>query len=513
MRVLGRVRISRATDESTSVERQREIIEAWAKANEHQIVGWAEDLDISGGIDPFDTPALGDWLTNRADQFDICAAWKLDRLGRDSIRLNKLFGWAIDNGKTIVSCTEGIDLSTPVGRLIANVIAFLAEGERELIRERTKASQKKLREVGRWRGGKPIYGYEAVERADGAGWELQPDPHTSKVLQQIIDKVLSGQSTQSIATELTEAAEPAPADHLRIRAGKPIKGSKWSNTGIRTLLRSKTLLGHSTHEGQTVRDANGDPVLIGPPLVTQDQFDKVQAFLDGTANKITNRSAKASPLLGVLLCGAVLHEPGCTSGPLALCGCPPCGRLMHLRQNHSKARGKTYRYYQCLGGGNAGGGGGTKDHETNIITAEDAEEWLEEHFLTKLGDEPEQLKVFVPAEDHTAQLADAVRAADELTALLGTLTSETMKTLTLSQLDALDKRITKLEKLPSREASWRYENAPHTYRDEWEKLDTEGRRQMLLRSEIKLHIYRHPGTNGLRSVLYTPENLRELLAR
>ena len=35
--------------------------------------------------------------------------------------------------------TESIDLGTPVGRLIANVLAFLAEGELEAIRGRTKA--------------------------------------------------------------------------------------------------------------------------------------------------------------------------------------------------------------------------------------------------------------------------------------------------------------------------------------------------------------------------------------
>src|SRR6202012_4830091 len=156
-------------------ERQREIITSWAAANDHQIVGWAEDLDVSGSVDPFDTPALGAWLNERSHEFDVVCAWKLDRMGRDAIRLNKLFGWCLDNGKTVVSATEGIDLSTPVGRLIANVIAFLAEGELEAIRERTKASQKKLREQGRWGGGKPLYGYRAAEREDGAGWEMVPD--------------------------------------------------------------------------------------------------------------------------------------------------------------------------------------------------------------------------------------------------------------------------------------------------------------------------------------------------
>lgn len=58
MRVLGRTRISRSTLESTSIERQREIITSWAETNDHEIVGWAEDVDVSGAVDPFEAPAL-----------------------------------------------------------------------------------------------------------------------------------------------------------------------------------------------------------------------------------------------------------------------------------------------------------------------------------------------------------------------------------------------------------------------------------------------------------------------
>jgi DNA invertase Pin-like site-specific DNA recombinase len=146
-RVLGRLRLSVAADESTSIERQREAVEAWAKANDHTVVGWAEDNDVSGSVDPFDTPAFGDWLSNRVPEFDVIATWKLDRLSRSSIKMNKLFGWCIDHDKTVVSTSESIDLGTPVGRLIANVIAFLAEGELEAMRDRQLSSRRKLREA------------------------------------------------------------------------------------------------------------------------------------------------------------------------------------------------------------------------------------------------------------------------------------------------------------------------------------------------------------------------------
>ena len=110
MRVLGRLRLSRSTEESTSIERQREVIAQWANANGHTVVGWAQDIDVSGSVDPFDTPALGPWLNDRAPEFDIVACWKLDRLGRNAIQLSKLFVWDQAHDKIIVSCSESIDL-------------------------------------------------------------------------------------------------------------------------------------------------------------------------------------------------------------------------------------------------------------------------------------------------------------------------------------------------------------------------------------------------------------------
>ncbi|KUI26552.1 hypothetical protein AU196_02770 [Mycobacterium sp. IS-1742] len=483
MRVLGRVRLSRASEESTSVERQRELVENWATANGHQIVGWAEDLDVSGSIDPFDTPALGQWLTERrSHDWDILVAWKLDRLGRDAIRLNKLFLWAQEHGKTVASCSEGIDLSTPVGRLIANVIAFLAEGEREAISERTLASQRKLRETGRWGGGKTFYGYKAAEREGSAGWELVPDEHAASVLQSIIDKVLDGQSTESIARELNESGELSPSDYLRQRAGKPVRGTKWSNAHIRQQLRSKTLLGYATHNGATVRDAEGRPVLKAPPLISQDKFAQLQGVLESRSFKVTNRSVNASPLLGVARCGVVLHKPDCEYADglwtPPRCDCQPCGKPMHSRQ-HRRA-GKVYRYYQCNGGAD----GHPKTHAANIVKAEELEEACRDTFLRDHGHEKVKELVHIPAEDHQAELEEAKRAAEEIVPMLSKAASTTMQRLYQGQLEALDRRIAELEGLPESAARWEWRERPETYTEVWENADAEGQRQLLLKRKV-----------------------------
>lgn len=480
MRVLGRVRLSRSSEESTSIERQREIIEAWAKANDHTVVGWAEDPNTSGSVDPFDTAGLGPWLSEpKFNDWDILCAWKLDRLARRTVPLHRLFGLCQDHKKTLVCVADNIDLSTWVGRLVASVIAGVAEGELEAIRERTRGSQKKLRELGRWSGGRPLYGFKAQERADKAGWELVKDEHASGVLVGIIDKVLDGQSTESITRELNDSGELSPSDYLRQRSGKAVRGSQWSNSGIRQMLRSETLVGYSTHKGKTVRDGDGLPVLIGPELITREKFDRLQAALDARGFKVTNRSAKASPLLGVAYCGW-------------------CGRLMHLRQHHNKRRGKTYRYYQCIGGG----GKRTPEHEPNIVKADELERLIEERFLDEYGHENVKEQVLIPATDHRVELDENIRAAEEIAPLLGSATSETMRKLYQGQLEAIDQRIARLEKLPVTEAELRWQESDETYADAWEAANAEEQRQLLLKRRVSVAVSAPPKGQPATGVVY-----------
>ena len=111
--------------------------------NDHTVVGWASRyLDISGSVDPFETPGFRGLAQQQSTEFEAIACWKLDRLSRNTINLNKLFGWCLEHDKTVVSCSESIDLSTPSwSSLLANVIGFLTEGELESIRDRARSSE------------------------------------------------------------------------------------------------------------------------------------------------------------------------------------------------------------------------------------------------------------------------------------------------------------------------------------------------------------------------------------
>lgn len=81
--------------------------------------------------------------------------WKLDRLGRSMRHLVVLVEELRQRSVNFQSLTDSIDTSTPMGRFFFHVMGALAEMERELIVERTRAGLKTAREQGRIGGRRP----------------------------------------------------------------------------------------------------------------------------------------------------------------------------------------------------------------------------------------------------------------------------------------------------------------------------------------------------------------------
>ena len=87
---------------------------------------------------------------------DTLVVWKLDRLGRSVKQLVDLVSGFEEQGITFVSLTDSIDTSTPAGRFFFHVMASLAEMERELTVERTRAGLETARLKGRVGGRKRL---------------------------------------------------------------------------------------------------------------------------------------------------------------------------------------------------------------------------------------------------------------------------------------------------------------------------------------------------------------------
>jgi DNA invertase Pin-like site-specific DNA recombinase len=105
---------------------------------------------LSGARD--DRPGLARAI-GMLDAGDVLVVWKLDRLGRSLPHLVSVVGDLQARGIEFRSLQESIDTTTPGGRLVFHVFAALAQFERELVRERTKAGLQAARARGR-RGGR-----------------------------------------------------------------------------------------------------------------------------------------------------------------------------------------------------------------------------------------------------------------------------------------------------------------------------------------------------------------------
>ena len=100
-----------------------------------------------------------------AREGDTLVIWKLDRLGRSLRDLIEIVNRLEKSGVSFVCITQNIDTRTPSGKLFFHIFGALAEYERELIRERTKAGLTAARARGRKGGRKPAMNEEQIEQA------------------------------------------------------------------------------------------------------------------------------------------------------------------------------------------------------------------------------------------------------------------------------------------------------------------------------------------------------------
>lgn len=96
---------------------------------------------------------------------DTLVVWRLDRLGRSLSHLIALMDSFKEKGITFVSVTESIDTSTPTGELVFHLFASIAQFERAIISERTKAGLNAARARGRRGGRKPSMSPDAAKKA------------------------------------------------------------------------------------------------------------------------------------------------------------------------------------------------------------------------------------------------------------------------------------------------------------------------------------------------------------
>ena len=137
-----------------------------------QIVGEYTDVGVSGSKDS--RPELNRLMADaKQRRFDAVCVWKLDRFGRSLRHLVNALADLESLGVCFISIKDNLDLSTPSGRLMFQIIGAMAEFERALIQERVRAGIRNARAKGQ-RIGRPRVAVDAARiaalRASGLSW-------------------------------------------------------------------------------------------------------------------------------------------------------------------------------------------------------------------------------------------------------------------------------------------------------------------------------------------------------
>lgn len=145
---------ARVSTDSQTVENQLQELHAVAARQGWVVVAVHTDEGISGAKGRDQRPGFDNLLkgVTRRD-FDMIAAWSVDRLGRSLPHLVGFLGDIQAKGVDLYLHQQGLDTSTPSGRAMFGMLGVFAEFERAMIRERIMAG---LRRTTKKSGRKPM---------------------------------------------------------------------------------------------------------------------------------------------------------------------------------------------------------------------------------------------------------------------------------------------------------------------------------------------------------------------
>jgi DNA invertase Pin-like site-specific DNA recombinase len=496
LRAVVAARLSLATDESVSIERQTATGEAYCAAKGWPVVGHVADSDVSATkTTPFERPSLRSWI-DRADEWDVLVFWKLDRMIRRPSDLADMIRWCQEHGKSLVFTEDGFDLSTPMGEAMAYIAAVFARIEAANTSARVTAAKATIRQTMRHDGAVP-YCYVSVEAPDGRGKTLDTDPDAVKIVREIYHRLTDDSAVESlsaVAWDLNSRGIPVPKDHSRLRNGDPSRNGKWDPSSLRKMLQEEWLLGYKIHNGRPVLGADGMPIRVADPVFNDAEWKRLQAALAFRSRGAGVPRKSVSPYVGVLLC--------------------KCGANLYRRNADQKNDA-----YTCQAAKHRKGEVMTADGpmpNPGVYQTEHVHKALETYLLSVFGALPKTRRVFVPGEDHTAELERVNAAVKRLRDDRDAGDYDGEEDEYRSRLDALRESRARLEALPQRPDQWVIEETGQSWAQWWHGADVEERRAELIRAGVRVFYFRPvrtaPGDTNVEFGILADPTIAERLA-
>ncbi|MFE7713000.1 recombinase family protein [Streptomyces sp. NPDC057486] len=149
--------------------------------------------------------------------------------------------------------------------------------------------------------------------------KLVPDPVEAPHVRQMASWALNGTSASSIARKLNEDGVPTKAAEMTARVtarrargiSKPLERTTWVSSTVLRILRDPRLAGYAAERQGTkraiLRDEQGAPLVAHDPIVSAEDWWRLQDVLDGRAPQVVRQGGRSVPSLlgsaGMLFCG------------------------------------------------------------------------------------------------------------------------------------------------------------------------------------------------------------------
>lgn len=322
-----RVSTEEQAKEGYSCAAQENILRAWST-----IKGCAEPriyIDDGYSAKNLNRPAIRQMLSDcRSGLIGAVIVWRLDRLSRslrDTLEMVEDIFRA--NDVEFVSATENIDTSSPSGRLTLNILASVAQNEREVTEQRVRTVCEEIaRTECRHLGGVPPYGYSVD---DALHYIIEPQE--ARAITLIFDMYASGCGYGAIIKALN-------AHGHNTRKGEPfrktalhdiLKNEKYTGTYIYNKAaparRDGTRNSHAQKESDKIIKIPG-----GMPRIIDDETwkDVQRRMAENKHNGGSFRAKREYMLSGLVYCGE-------------------CGRHMVLNTRGKDRNGTVQKYYEC----------------------------------------------------------------------------------------------------------------------------------------------------------------------
>lgn len=147
----------RVSTSKQDTDNQRRELEAVAARSGWHVERVFEDAGMSGAKGGDKRPGLDAMLKAvNAKEFDMVAAWSVDRLGRSLTDLLGILQELQDKGVDLFLHQQGLDTSTAAGKAMFQMLGVFAEFERGIIRERVNAGLARAKAKGIKLGRRPV---------------------------------------------------------------------------------------------------------------------------------------------------------------------------------------------------------------------------------------------------------------------------------------------------------------------------------------------------------------------